>query len=112
MQVRPSLYCSSLAAGIRGGCFKTAMARLQVRINNLLFSTLMKQEVAFYDATRTGEITSRLTSDTTTMTEALSLNVNIFLRSVVQASKYYPTLRNILLIEYLDKSMTDLGRKI
>lgn len=33
-----------------------------------------------------GEITSRLTSDTTTMSDTLGLNVNIFLRSLIKSA--------------------------
>jgi len=33
-----------------------------------------------------GDLTSRLTSDTSTMSDALSLNTNIFLRSLIKAS--------------------------
>ena len=34
-----------------------------------------------------GELTSRLTSDTTTMAESLGLNTNVFLRSSIKASE-------------------------
>lgn len=46
----------------------------------------MKQDIAFFDQTKTGEITSRLSSDITTVGEAISINLNIFLRSSVQTS--------------------------
>jgi len=41
----------------------------------------------FCDETKTGEITSRLSSDITTVGEAVSVNLNIFLRSAVQMSE-------------------------
>ena len=63
------------------------MARLQMRVNNLLFSTLMNQDVGFYDTTRSGEITSRLTSDTTSMCEGLTHNMNALLGSIFQVGK-------------------------
>ena len=47
----------------------------------------MKQDIAFFDQTKTGEITSRLSSDITTVGEAISINLNIFLRSSVQTSE-------------------------
>ncbi|CAH1801209.1 unnamed protein product [Owenia fusiformis] len=76
---------SSIAAGLRGGLFKVAKARLDIRIRNSLFSSLLHQEVAFFDTVRTGDMTSRLTSDTSTMTLALGTNTNIFLRNLVKA---------------------------
>ena len=36
-----------------------------------------------------GDITSRLTSDTTTMSNALSLNFNVFIRSFIKAGWYH-----------------------
>ena len=56
-----------------------------MRIRRMLFSSLLKQEINFYDEKDTGEITSRLTSDTTKVSDQISLNMNVFLRSSVQA---------------------------
>jgi len=41
--------------------------------------------VGFFDTTKTGDITSRLSSDTTLVGDQVTYNVNVFLRSVVQA---------------------------
>lgn len=46
--------------------------------------------------TISGDMTSRLTSDVTTMAEALNLNVNVFLRSVISASTYYVSCLHVL----------------
>ena len=61
------------------------MARLNMRVRIELFASLLKQELAFFDVTKTGKITSRLNADTTKMADQISLNLNVFLRSVVQA---------------------------
>jgi ATP-binding cassette subfamily B (MDR/TAP) protein 9 len=42
-------------------------------------------ETAFFDQTKTGSMTSRLSSDCKTMVDTISLNINIFLRSSVTA---------------------------
>ena len=47
--------------------------------------SLLAQDIGFYDTTKTGDITSRLSSDTTLVGDQVTLNVNVFLRSVVQA---------------------------
>ncbi|XP_064424041.1 ATP-binding cassette sub-family B member 9 isoform X3 [Latimeria chalumnae] len=77
---------SSFAAGVRGGIFTLTFARLNVRIRNLLFRSLMHQEIGFFDSNHTGDITSRLTSDTTIVSDLISQNMNIFLRSAVKAA--------------------------
>ncbi|KAM6423444.1 ABC-type oligopeptide transporter ABCB9 isoform 3-T4 [Liasis olivaceus] len=56
---------SSFAAGIRGGLFTLVFARLNIRLRNRLFRSLVVQEISFFDENRTGDIISRLTSDTT-----------------------------------------------
>ncbi|KAI1900942.1 hypothetical protein AGOR_G00055020 [Albula goreensis] len=76
---------SSIAIGVRGGVFSITFARLNVRLRNLLFRSLMRQEIGFFDANHTGDITSRLTSDTTQVSDLISENVNLFLRSLIKA---------------------------
>lgn len=50
-----SLLLSSLAAGVRGGVFTLMFARLNLRIRNCLFRSLMKQEIGFFDTNHTGD---------------------------------------------------------
>lgn len=45
---------SSLAMGVRGGVFTLTFARLNLRLRNHLFRTLMRQEIAFFDENHTG----------------------------------------------------------
>ena len=76
---------TALFTAIRGSVFTLAMARLNMRVRMELFASLLQQELAFFDITKTGKITSRLNADTTKMADQISLNLNVFLRSVVQA---------------------------
>lgn len=77
---------TAIAAGLRGGLFTLIAARFSKRISNLLFGSIVKQEIGFFDSTKTGEIVSRLTSDTTKMSDQVGLNINIFLRNCVQST--------------------------
>ncbi|KAM8761212.1 ABC-type oligopeptide transporter ABCB9 isoform 1-T4 [Acanthopagrus schlegelii] len=77
---------SSLAMGVRGGVFTLTMARLNLRLRNCLFRTLMKQEIAFFDENHTGDILSRLSADTTQVSNLISQNVNIFLRNAIKGA--------------------------
>ncbi|XP_077570942.1 ABC-type oligopeptide transporter ABCB9-like isoform X2 [Stigmatopora nigra] len=58
-------FTSSIAVGVRGGVFTLTFARLNLRFRNHLFRTLMKQDIGFFDENHTGDITSRLSADTT-----------------------------------------------
>ncbi|XP_065667262.1 ABC-type oligopeptide transporter ABCB9 [Hydra vulgaris] len=75
---------TGFAAGIRAGVFTFVLSRYVLRIQNLLFSAIVKMEIAFFDERNTGEITSRLTSDCTKIGDCVGLNVNIFTRNCVK----------------------------
>ncbi|CAD5206734.1 unnamed protein product [Bursaphelenchus okinawaensis] len=75
---------SAVSGGLRGGSFEYAYARINRAVRYNLFSSLVRQDVAFFDWHKTGEITSRLTADTQTMSDTVALNINVFLRNIVQ----------------------------
>jgi ABC transporter transmembrane region len=83
------LVLASILAGIfaggRGSIFTVVGGRVNVRLRVKLMDTLLTQDIGFFDVTKTGDITSRLSSDTTLVGDQVSLNVNVFLRSLVQA---------------------------
>ncbi|CAJ0930327.1 unnamed protein product, partial [Mesorhabditis belari] len=74
---------SGVCAGFRGGSFEYAYSRVARSVRFDLFAALVRQDVAFYDAHKTGEIASRLASDCQTMSDTVAMNVNVFLRNVV-----------------------------
>ncbi|CAJ0559867.1 unnamed protein product, partial [Mesorhabditis spiculigera] len=74
---------SGVCAGFRGGSFEYAYSRVARSVRYDLFWALVKQDVAFFDAHKTGEIASRLASDCQTMSDTVAMNVNVFLRNVV-----------------------------
>ncbi|XP_042276382.1 ATP-binding cassette sub-family B member 9 [Thunnus maccoyii] len=80
---------SSIAMGVRGGVFTLTFARLNVRLRNHLFRNLMKQEIAFFDENHTGDIISRLSADTTQVSDLISQNVNVFLRSTIKGAGFF-----------------------
>lgn len=74
---------SSLFGGLRGGCFDYATALVTLRIRLDLFTSLIRQDIAFYDTAKTGDTMSRLTSDCQTISSTVSTNVNVFMRNGV-----------------------------
>ena len=83
------LVLASLAAGVfsglRGSIFTVVGGRVNIRLRTQLMDALFSQDIGFFDVTKTGDITSRLSSDTTLVGDQVTLNVNVFLRSLVQA---------------------------
>ncbi|KAM8938317.1 antigen peptide transporter 2-like isoform 3-T4 [Lycaon pictus] len=80
---------SSLCAGCRGSCFTFIMSRTNVRVREQLFSSLLRQDLGFFQETKTGELNSRLSSDTKLMSCWLPLNANVLLRSLVKVVGLY-----------------------
>ncbi|XP_036624631.1 antigen peptide transporter 2-like isoform X1 [Trichosurus vulpecula] len=80
---------SSLSAGCRGGFFTLIYSRINLRIRQMLFSSLLHQDLSFFQETKTGELNSRLSSDTKLMSDWLPLNANVFLRSLVNVIGLY-----------------------
>ncbi|KAK1892047.1 ATP-binding cassette sub-family B member 9 [Dissostichus eleginoides] len=80
---------SSLAMGVRGGVFTLMFGKLNLRLRNHLFRTLMRQEIAFFDENHTGDIISRLSADTTQVSDLISNNINVFLRSIVKGIGFF-----------------------
>uniref|UniRef100_A0A667XSN4 Transporter associated with antigen processing, subunit type a n=1 Tax=Myripristis murdjan TaxID=586833 RepID=A0A667XSN4_9TELE len=74
----------SLGAGCRGGLFLCAISSFTCRVKVMLFGALTKQEIGFFEAIKTGEITSRLSRDTTLMGRTVPLNINVLLRTFIK----------------------------
>ncbi|MFS8064820.1 MAG: ABC transporter transmembrane domain-containing protein, partial [Byssovorax sp.] len=55
----------AIAVALRSALFTIAGERVVARLRSALFARLMDQEIAFFDARKTGELTNRLASDTT-----------------------------------------------
>ena len=70
----------AVAVALRYALFTTAGERVVSRLRAALFEHLMGQDIAFFDERRTGELTSRLASDTTVLQNAVSTNISMSLR--------------------------------
>ena len=47
--------CSTLFGGFRGGCFDYGTSLVGRRVRRELFNALVRQDIAFFDVTKTGE---------------------------------------------------------
>ncbi|XP_008067623.1 antigen peptide transporter 2 [Carlito syrichta] len=107
---------SSLSAGCRGGFFMYTMSRINLRIREQLFSSLLHQDLGFFQETKTGELNSRLSSDTTLMSSWLPLNANILLRSLVKVVGLYSFMLSIsprlTLLSLLDVPLAIAAEKV
>lgn len=73
-----------LFSGLRGGCFGVANQILVRRMREKLFSTILSQDIAFFDTEAVGILTSRLGSDCQQVSRILGNDLNIMLRNALQ----------------------------
>ena len=59
--------------------------RVVKRLRESVFNSIMKQDIAFFDKTRTGELVNRLSTDTTVIGNSVTTNISDGLRALAQA---------------------------
>ena len=72
----------AVAVALRYYFFSTTGERVVSKLRADVFGSLVKQEVAFFDERRTGELVSRLASDTTVLQNTVSANISMALRNL------------------------------
>lgn len=70
---------------VRAWLFTVAGERVVARLRADVFQSILDQDVAFYDRSRTGELVSRLASDTQVLQNTVTVNVSMGLRYLVGA---------------------------
>ena len=75
----------SVSIGFRVQCFSVAGERVVARLREALYRRLLSQEIAFFDRQATGELLSRLSSDTTILQATVTTNVSMALRNTIMA---------------------------
>lgn len=59
--------------------YNITMSLIHTSVQGLVFQSVLKQEIAFFDSTQTGQIVSRITTDTNTMSESLSEKLSLLM---------------------------------
>ncbi|GMI17664.1 hypothetical protein TrLO_g10540 [Triparma laevis f. longispina] len=67
----------------RGFIFNGAGERVVARLRIRLFKAILQQEIAFFDKNKTGELLSRLSSDTSKLQDAATASVSMFFRTCI-----------------------------
>jgi len=69
---------------LRGCLYTLAGERIVARMRRELFCHLLRQDVSFFDKNKTGELMNRLSSDTTVIQSAVTVNISMGLRFAAQ----------------------------
>ncbi|MBL8955760.1 MAG: ATP-binding cassette domain-containing protein [Myxococcaceae bacterium] len=75
-----------VAMALRYYLFMTVGERVVTRLRARLFKTLIDQEIGFFDGQKTGDLVSRLASDTAVLQTSVSANISMGLRSLTVAA--------------------------
>ncbi|MBL9036929.1 MAG: ATP-binding cassette domain-containing protein [Archangium sp.] len=73
---------TSIASAARFVVYSRAGERIVSRLRVDLYASLMKQETAFFDGQKTGELSSRLSSDASVLQNTVTANVSMVLRNI------------------------------
>lgn len=74
-----------IAGALRYMLFTEAGEQIVARLREDIFSALLRQDIAFFDARRTGELLSRMSNDAAILQNTVSVNVSMALRNVLTA---------------------------
>jgi ATP-binding cassette subfamily B protein len=73
----------AVAVSLRYYLFSIAGERIVTRLREQVYRSIIEQEIGFFDARKTGELTSRLTADATVVQNTVSVNLSMGLRNLV-----------------------------
>jgi ATP-binding cassette subfamily B protein len=73
----------AVAVALRYYLFSIAGERVVTRLREQVYRSIIEQEIGFFDARKTGELTSRITADATVMQNTVSVNLSMGLRNMV-----------------------------
>jgi ABC-type multidrug transport system fused ATPase/permease subunit len=74
--------------------------RVVYRLRQTIFDAIVKQEVGFFDDTRTGELTNHLSSDTQVLQNAVTINISMLCRFLLQI------FGSLIVMFYLEVTLT------
>jgi len=84
VQLACLLTFGAISGIVRAVIFNGAGERVVARLRIMLFKAIIRQEIGMFDKRKTGELLSRLTSDTTSLQDVATSNVSMFLRGLAQ----------------------------
>jgi ABC transporter fused permease/ATP-binding protein len=75
---------TAVASALRFTIFSKAGERIVNRLRGRLYEALLSQEIGFFDSQKTGELSSRLSSDASTLQSTVTASVSMVLRNIMQ----------------------------
>lgn len=83
IQLLGLFFIMGLATTARAWLFTVAGERIVTALRNRLYERLLAQDLSFFDSEKTGDLLSRLGSDTTVLQTAVTVDISLLLRTTV-----------------------------
>ena len=74
----------ALFQAIRSGLFTVAGERVVARLRKDVFAAILKQDIAWFDQSKTGELTNRVSADCAVIQNTATVNISMALRLSLQ----------------------------
>eukprot|EP00357_Protocruzia_adherens_P026430 CAMPEP_0115038490 /NCGR_PEP_ID=MMETSP0216-20121206/43440_1 /TAXON_ID=223996 /ORGANISM="Protocruzia adherens, Strain Boccale" /LENGTH=662 /DNA_ID=CAMNT_0002418901 /DNA_START=317 /DNA_END=2301 /DNA_ORIENTATION=- len=87
----------AVALAIRGFLYNLAGERIVVEIRQDLYNAVIQKDIAYFDKIKSGDLTNRLSSDTTLLQDTLSSDISVFIRNFIT---FFATLTFLFLISW------------
>ncbi|XP_068485605.1 ABC transporter B family member 26, chloroplastic-like isoform X9 [Phaseolus vulgaris] len=75
---------SGICSGLRSGCFGILNVTLVKHLRENLYTTILFQDISYFDKERVGDLTSRLTADCQRLSHAIGNDLQLILRNTCQ----------------------------
>ncbi|KAL2552447.1 ABC transporter B family member 26 [Forsythia ovata] len=77
---------SGICSGLRSGCFAFANTILVKRLRETLYSSLLLQDISFFEIEAVGDLTSRLGTDCQRLSNSVGNDIHLILRNILQGT--------------------------
>ncbi|KAL2532266.1 ABC transporter B family member 26 [Abeliophyllum distichum] len=77
---------SGICSGLRSGCFAFANTILVKRLRETLYSSLLLQDISFFEIEAVGDLTSRLGTDCQRLSNCVGNDIHLILRNILQGT--------------------------
>ncbi|XP_051141007.1 ABC transporter B family member 26, chloroplastic-like isoform X2 [Andrographis paniculata] len=79
-------FTSGIFSGLRTGCFAIANTILVKRLRKTLYSSLLLQDISFFNTEAVGDLTSRLSTDCQRLSRTVGYDMYLILRNIIQGT--------------------------
>ncbi|GFP93456.1 ABC transporter b family member 26 chloroplastic [Phtheirospermum japonicum] len=79
-------FTSGICSGLRSGCFAIANMILVKRLRETVYSSLLLQDISFFDTEAVGNLTSRISTDCQRLSRTIGNDIHLIMRNIVQGT--------------------------